>query len=234
MQPETISRAAALLLCLGLSATIPATSVRAAESAESGQPLFDGKTLAGWKVTDFAGHGEVHVKDGVLRIEMGAGLGGVTYTNPVPKVDYEVTLQARKIAGGDFFCGLTVPVRDSHCTLIVGGWGGGLVGISSIDGMDASENETMKVLYFETGKWFDIRFRVTAERLTAWIDNEKLADVEIKDRRVSMRPGEIEIATPFSISTYVTTAEIKNIRLRKLPPGGGTSPARETAPKQAE
>src|SRR5690606_25452467 len=120
---------------------------RAAESAEGGQILFDGKTLAGWKVTDFAGHGEVHVKDGVLRIEMGAGLGGVTYTNPVPKLDYEVTLQARKIAGGDFFCGLTVPVRDSHCTLIVGGWGGGLVGISSIDGMDASENETMKVLY---------------------------------------------------------------------------------------
>lgn len=189
-----------------------------ADSTNDWQSLFDGKSLTGWKVTDFAGHGEVKARDGVLTIEMGAALCGVTYTNPVPKIDYEVSLKARKIAGGDFFCGLTVPVKDEHCTLIVGGWGGGLVGISSIDGMDASENETMKVLYFETGKWFDIRFRVMADRLTAWIDKEEVADVNIKGRRISMRPGEIEIAVPFSISTYATTAEIKDIKIRKVDP----------------
>ncbi|MBI1176944.1 DUF1080 domain-containing protein [bacterium] len=189
-----------------------------ADSTNDWQSLFDGNSLKGWKVTDFAGHGEVKAKDGVLTIEMGAALCGVTYTNPVPKIDYEVSLKARKIAGGDFFCGLTVPVKDEHCTLIVGGWGGGLVGISSIDGMDASENETMSVLYFETGKWFDIRFRVTADRLTAWIDKEEVADVNIKGRRISMRPGEIEIAVPFSISTYATTAEIKDIKIRKVDP----------------
>lgn len=202
-----------------------AVSARAADAANDWQTLFDGKDLKGWKETDFAGHGDVHVKDGTLRIEMGAALCGVTYTNPVPKVDFEVSLKARKVAGGDFFCGLTVPVRDDHCTLIVGGWGGGLVGISSIDGMDASENETMSTMYFETGKWFDIRFRVTADRLTAWIDNQKVADANIKGRRVSMRPGEIEIAVPFSLSTYSTTAELKDIRLRKLEPTADKKPA---------
>lgn len=210
-------------LVLGLTSTL-----NAAEPAAEGELIFDGKSLEGWKVTDFAGHGEVLVKDGALQIEMGAALSGVNYTNATPPVNYEVSLKARKLAGSDFFCGLTVPVRDSHCTLVVGGWGGGLVGISSIDGMDASENETMKVFYFETGKWFDIRLRVTAERLTVWIDNEKVADAEIKDRRISMRPGEIEIAKPFGISTYATTAQIKDIRLKKL--DGANSAANVSKP----
>ncbi len=205
------------LACFGVSLLQTEVTAQSAEPAAGGEPLFDGKTMKGWAVTDFAGHGDVSVKEGTLQIDMGAALSGVTYTNPTPKVNYEVTLKARKLAGGDFFCGLTVPVRDSHCTFVVGGWGGGLVGISSIDGMDASENETMKVLYFETGKWFDIRFRVTADRLTAWIDNEQVADVDITDRRVSMRAGEIEIAKPFGISTYATTAQIKDIRLKQLP-----------------
>lgn len=225
-------RTCAALAVLGLS-LLPAANLLAAEPAAEGESLFDGKTLKGWTITDFAGHGEVSVKDGALQIDMGAALSGVTYTNTTPTVNYEVSLKARKIAGGDFFCGLTVPVRDSHCTLVVGGWGGGLVGISSIDGMDASENETMKVLYFETGKWFDIRFRVTADRLTAWIDNEEVADVDIKDRRVSMRAGEIEIAKPFGISTYATTAQIKEVRLKKLTAEAGTptrpSPASQKA-----
>lgn len=215
--------------CLGLVLQLTIPRAHTADAAALGEPLFDGKSLKGWTATDFAGRGEVSIKDGTLQIDMGAALSGVTYTNPTPTVNFEVSLKARKVAGGDFFCGLTVPVRDSHCTLVVGGWGGGLVGISSIDGMDASENETMKVLYFETGKWFDIRFRVTAERLTAWIDEEKIADVDIKDRKVSMRPGEIEIAKPFGISTYATTAQIKDVRLRKLTAEETAAPA---APKQ--
>lgn len=224
MHIDLLLRRATALAGLGLSLLLSGSASSAADGTVDGELLFDGKSLKDWSVTDFAGHGEISVKDGTLQIEMGAALSGVTYTNPVPKVNYEVSLKARKVAGGDFFCGLTVPVRESHCTLVVGGWGGGLVGISSIDGMDASENETMKVLYFETGKWFDIRFRVTADRLTAWIDEEKIADVDIKDRRVSMRPGEIEIAKPFGISTYATTAQIKDVRLKKLPLPNEKSP----------
>ena len=81
---------------------------------------------------------------------------GINWTNRVPKVNYEVTLDAMRVTGSDFFCGLTVPVSDSFCTLIVGGWGGSLVGISSLDGQDASENETTKFFNFEQGKWYRI------------------------------------------------------------------------------
>ncbi len=205
------SLSCSLILCLGIQ-------MSAAADSNDWQSLYDGKTLKGWTPVDFAGHGESEIVDGAIQVNMGAGLSGISYTNTTPKVDYEVSLQARKISGGDFFCGLTVPVQDSHCTLIVGGWGGGVLGISSIDGQDASQNETMSTLYFETGKWFDIRFQIKADHLTVWVDNEKLIDVDIKDRKIEMRAGEIEIAKPFSLSTYTTTAQFKNIRLRKLPP----------------
>ena len=209
-----LSFACTLIFSLGLQLST------AAEPTDW-QPLFDGKTLKGWTPVDFAGHGEVEIVDGAVQVNMGAALSGIAYTNATPKVDYEVALQARKISGGDFFCGLTVPVGETHCTLIVGGWGGGVLGISSIDGQDASQNETMSTLYFETGKWFDIRFQIKADRLKVWVDNEELIDVDITDRKIEMRAGEIEIAKPFSLSTYVTTAQFKNIRLRKLPAAAG-------------
>ena len=45
----------------------------------------------------------------------------------------------------------------SHATLILGGWGGSLIGISSIDDFDASENETGDDAYiFEDNQWYDI------------------------------------------------------------------------------
>src|SRR5438045_3477627 len=68
------------------------------------KPLFDGKTLKGWEITDFAGHGEVKVADQKLILEMGV-MTGVTYTNPVPKMNYEIELDAMRVDGDDFFCG---------------------------------------------------------------------------------------------------------------------------------
>ena len=69
---------------------------------------------------------------------------GLNWTNTFPEANYEITMEAMRLSGSDFFCGLTVPVGTNFCSLIVGGWGGSLFGISSIDGMDASENETTK------------------------------------------------------------------------------------------
>ena len=184
------------------------------------QPLFDGKTLNGWKSTEFGGRGEVDVKGGLLTIHMGAMLSGVSWTNPLPKVDYEVELDAMKVDGGDFFCGLTFPVGESFCSLIVGGWGGGVVGLSSIDGQDASENETTKFMTFEKNRWYHIRLRVTKPKIEAWIDNEKLVDQSIVDRRVSLRPGEIELSAPFGLATWQTTAALRDLRIRNVSAAG--------------
>lgn len=181
------------------------------------QPLFDGKSLAGWKVTDFGGHGAVSIKNGQIVLVAGAALTGITWTNAPPRPDYEIALEAMKVDGGDFFCGLTLPAGGSHCTFIVGGWGGGVVGISSIDGMDASENETTKFMAFDKGRWFRIRVRVTKARIEAWIDDEKMVDQAIEDRRISMRAGEIEENVPFGVATWQTSGALRDLKLRQFP-----------------
>jgi hypothetical protein len=199
-------------------ATKPAKPPTTPEPAPSKdwQSLFDGRTLAGWEITDFAGHGEVRVENDQIVMEMGVALTGIRYTNTVPRMNYEVSLEASKLMGSDFFCGLTFPVGESCCSFIVGGWGGGVVGISSIDGNDASSNETTRYFEFAKNRWYRLRTRVTPEKIECWIDDEKVVDVEIKDRRISMRPGEIELSQPFGIATWQTTGALRNIRLRGL------------------
>jgi len=176
--------------------------------------LFDGKTLDGWEITDFGTQGPVSVSGGKIILGMGDGCSGITWKRDFPTVDYEVTLEAMRVDGHDFFCGMTFPVGKNPCTLIVGGWGGMVVGLSSIDGMDASENETMTLKQFDNDRWYRIRLRVTAETIQAWIDNEIVVDFTIGDCFLSIRP-EVELSKPFGIASWRTTAAIKNIRIDK-------------------
>ena len=183
---------------------------------EGWQAMFDGQSLAGWRETPFAGHGEVRCEDGVIRLDMGSPFTGINWTNEFPRVNYEVAFDAMRIMGSDFFCGLTVPVGTNCCSLVVGGWGGSLVGISSIDGMDASENETTKFVNFESGRWYRIRLRVTEKRIEGWIGKEKLVDLQTTDRRISVRPGDIELSQPFGLSAWQTAAAFREIKFRRV------------------
>jgi len=180
------------------------------------QPLFDGKTLKGWGETPFAGRGEVKCESGLIILNMGEPFTGISWTNEFPKVNFEVALDAMRVTGSDFFCGLTVPVRDSFCSLIVGGWGGSLLGISSLDRMDASENDTTKYVAFEQGRWYRIRLRITERRIEAWVDNDKLVNVDISDKQVSLRPGDIELSKPFGIAAWQTTSALREIKMRRV------------------
>ena len=176
--------------------------------------MFDGKTLTGWKITDFAGRGEVKVQDGKLLLDMGY-MTGVTWTSSLPRVNYEVSLEAMRTEGTDFFCGLTFPVGKDPCSLIVGGWGGGVVGLSSLDGEDASSNETTQYMNFEKERWYKVRLRVVPNKIQAWIDEEKIIDVNTTDRKISVRL-EVEESRPLGFATWSTTGALRNIRLRKL------------------
>lgn len=181
--------------------------------------LFDGSDLDDWERTDFAGKGEVQVdENGSMVLEMGAELSGVHWKGKteLPKINYEVTLQAKRTMGNDFFCGLTFPFKDSHATLILGGWGGSLIGISSLDDFDASENDTGDAYVFEDKKWYDVRLRVTEEKLQVWLDSKMVIDSDVEGRKVSMRFGEIEMSVPFGICTYATTGVIRDIKIQKL------------------
>ena len=140
---------------------------------------------------------------------------GVTWTNDIPRMDFEVELEAMRVDGSDFFCALTFPVRNDPCSLIVGGWGGGVVGLSSLDGQDASSNETTKYLNFENGRWYNIRLRVKPKSIQAWIDNDKVVDVVTTGHKMSIR-SEVELSVPFGIATWSTTGALRNIRVRPL------------------
>lgn len=187
-----------------------------ASHAAEWRPLFDGKTLAGWKPTAFAGAGDVEVTNGVIVLNQGI-MTGINWTNSLPQGSYEVALEARRTIGSDFFCGLTFPVRDTFATLIVGGWGGGVVGLSSLDGEDAAHNETTSYHRFKLGEWHRVRLAVAPKRIQAWLDDESVVDVDITSRRVSLREGDIELSKPFGIASWSTTAELRNLQWRALP-----------------
>jgi hypothetical protein len=177
--------------------------------------LFDGKSLTGWKSTQFGGEGEVFVEDGKINLEFGSSMTGITYTGNVPRVNYEISLEAMRTDGIDFFCGLTFPVEKSYCSFIVGGWAGSVVGLSSIDGKDASENDTTRFMNFKTGKWYSIRVRVTKDRIATWIDNAKVVDQDIRGRKISTR-NEVNLSTPLGIAAWESKAALRNIRIRTL------------------
>jgi hypothetical protein len=120
-----------------------------------------------------------------------------------------------RVSGNDFFCGMTFPVNESHCSLIVGGWGGPVVGLSTIDGNDAAHNSTKTLKKFDKNVWYKIKLQVTDEAIVAWIDDELVVDFEIGDHVISIRP-EVGLSRPFGITSWNTTAALRNIRLKVL------------------
>ena len=180
--------------------------------------MFDGKSLGQWQISDFYKPGKVYIKDGTIYIEKSANAGfmqGINWTGPLVKMNYEITLEAMRVDGEDFFCGLTFPVNESFCTLILGGWGGTLCGLSSLDGYDASENETTTFVDFKNNQWYKVRLRVTENRIQAWVDYELLIDADITDKIIDIRI-ECLPCLPLGIATYQTTAAIRNIKLQKI------------------
>lgn len=183
--------------------------------------LFDGKTLGKWKKTPFGGEGDVFInEDGNLEFGFGAVITGVHWGEAAPATsNYEISLEAMKLDGNDFFIALTFPVKDSHATFVVGGWGGGVVGLSCVDDLNASENETMSIEGFENDVWYKIRVKVTDDQLQAWIDDNEAVTLDLEGRKISLLPGDIELSVPVGIAAYQTRAQYRNLVWKKLPAG---------------
>jgi hypothetical protein len=180
------------------------------------QPLFDGKTLTNWQSTKFIGEGAVKVENGQIVLEAGRDLTGITWAGPeLPVTNYEIALQAMRIEGSDFFAGVTFPVGDSFCSLILGGWGGTTVGLSSINGMDASENETSQSIDFESGRWYNIRIRVTPAKIEAWLDERQIINQDLKGNKIDTRL-EVDLSRPLGVASWRTKSALRDLRLRRL------------------
>lgn len=178
--------------------------------------LFDGTTLGDWKSTEFGGEGEVAVEEGEIVLHRGAELTGIRWAGAeLPKINYEVRLKARKIEGSDFFCGIVFPVADKSCIFVVGGWGGGVVGLSSVDGLYASDNETGSYQSFLKGQWYDIRLQVTEHRIRAWIDEKRLVNLKTAGRKIALHPS-VQVSKPFGVCAFVTDAGLKGLEYRTL------------------
>jgi len=190
------------------------------------QPLFDGAQLGQWRPTSFGGEGEVEIVAGTIRIGMGADLSGITWDGEFPTQSYEFALEARRVDGNDFFCGITFPVGEKFCSLILGGWGGAVTGLSSIDGLDAAHNDTTLVRDYETGRWYAVLLRVTPQAIECFVDGEPVIEQPLEGRRLSIR-DEVIPSCPLGVATYATTGDVRNIRWRTLAAGAGEADSTE-------
>lgn len=185
------------------------------KKADEWKALFDGKSLDGWKQSEFGNGGDVAVEEGKIVIDLADGCNGITWQKEFPKNNYEVSVEAMRVEGSDFFCGITFPVEESPCSLIIGGWGGGVVGLSNIDGEDAAHNDTTTYAKFEKGRWYTVRLRVTKDSITAWVDDKQLVDQPLEGKKLSIRP-EVAVSKPFGIASWRTTAAIRNVKVRQV------------------
>jgi hypothetical protein len=217
VQPNRLTKRQFLAITLAAAAVPFAAGAASPQAQGQGEwePLFDGKTLGKWKKTEFGGEGDVTIDNGEIVMAAGNDMTGITWTGDVPRENFEVEVKARRLSGNDFFCGLTFPVGKLHCSFIVGGWAGAVCGLSTLDGEDASGNDTMRIRDFETARWYTVRVRVTVDRIQAWIDDEVFADVKTAGRRIGIRP-EVDMSRPLGVSSWRTKAGLKDLRLRRL------------------
>ena len=195
---------------------LPSPTGYSAEPDQEGwRPLFNGTNLDGWEITNFGPQGPVYVSDSEIILIYGDGCTGITWKQDFPTVNYEISLEAMRLDGHDFFCGLTFPVNDQNCTLITGGWGGTVTGISSIDGIDASENFTRTFMNFENKRWYKIRVSVDQQMIRCFVDEEPVIQVPVEDHRFSVR-SEVGLSRPLGIATWHTTAALRNLRFREI------------------
>ena len=184
---------------------------------EGWESLMNGKTLEGWEVMRYGGEGEPYVKDGVLTLPVayGASTGVCWIGDSLPANNYEVYYEARRMEGNDIFGAVSFPYGNTFATLVVGGWAGMVCGLSCIDGKDASENETTKFIYLKDKQWYPVRLRVTPDSIRAVIDTVQVVDIATAGKRIHLRGG--TLASSLTLSTYQTTGEIRNLRIKKLP-----------------
>ena len=178
--------------------------------------LFDGKSLDGWSQSEFGGQVEATVVDGEIVMEAGSPMAGINRSRDedLPKSNYEISLEAKRTEGIDFFCGLTFPVQNSFCTLIVAGWAGATVGLSNVDGQDASSNDTNVLMDLKDNRWYKIRVRVTDEAITCWIDDEQVIHQEIEGHKISYRP-DVTPCLPLGLCAFESSVAYRNIVLKR-------------------
>ena len=209
---------ACFFLVLILLASVFGEPVAGFGQDKSDRVLFwSGASLKDWETSEFGTGRDVTDKDGVIQLQAGFPLTGIfSQAKEWPTENYEIELEFQRVEGNDFPCCLTFPVGDSHCSLVIGGWGGTLVGISCIDGIDASANATKKIVSIESGKWYRARVQVRADQINCWIDDDQVVELPTKGLKLTVR-NEVRLSRPLGICSFESTAEFKNFKVFTTP-----------------
>jgi hypothetical protein len=188
--------------------------------------IMSGTLLEEWQEAEITGSGGIAKDPEGITLKAGAPMTGVTFPAweklALPLSGYRVTYEAMRVEGADFFGSLTFPVGSlqSHLTLVLGGWGGSLVGLSNLDGLDASENGTGSSHRFENGQWYRVLLEVRAESLQVWIDDKRVILQSLQGKQLSLRHGDIDRCLPFGFATFGSTGKIRNVTVEgEIPPG---------------
>lgn len=219
---------ALLVLGCGLSGcdqkpVVPAPPVPASRPPDTIQ-LFSGLDLTGWEKCRFGGDGDVSAMAGELELTTGRPLTGVVWKGgELPATNYRLSLEAQRVSGIDLFCCLTFPVGDSHCSLVVGGWAGTVVGLSCVDGSDARDNQSSTLMAFNNGQWYRIDIEVNDQAIIAAIDGQELVRQPRAGHVFSVRT-DVRRTVPLGVVTYESTSRIRDFRLERLPAAKGNSP----------
>lgn len=180
--------------------------------------MFDGKSLDGWKPftkTEYSKGGKVEVKENSIHIAEGFPYSYIQWKGKFPKENYEVFLRTMKPDGNDIFCGILFPVGTNYCSLVLGGWGNSITGLSCIDNMAAADNEYAVMNSYTTNKWYKVTLRVTGTNIMTWVGGKKLIDVDRSKHEISPYFG-LEMMAPFGVFTFGTPGAFEEISVRRL------------------
>jgi hypothetical protein len=197
--------------------------VGCSESKPQRWEMLEAAMLPQWVAVAIEGAGKPQMGPGEFVLPEGAPMTAVRFGGwesiGLPVVDYAIEYEAMRVAGQDFFGAVTFPIRSlkTCATLVNGGWGGGLVGISNIDEQSANENATRGEHRFVNGQWYRFRLEVRSEEIRGWLDGRLIINASLKARTISLRAGDIERCAPFGLATYGTTGKVRGLVVERLP-----------------
>lgn len=212
------------VLFLGCWLMIALNACRPAEKAAGPQSwaLLEGDLAQAWRPAGIPEEGAVRLDAAELSVGIGLPMTGAKFTRwqeaGIPDTNFCIEYETMRVEGEDIFGMCTFPVgsHQAHATFVIGGWGGTLTGVSSINFKDASENQTRGEQMFENQRWYRVRLEVTPDVIRAWVDDKPVVNASIKGRHVSLRPGFIDHCLPFGFATWNTLAKIRHVVIRRL------------------
>ena len=182
------------------------------------EAMMNPNDLSGWEPVRYAGEAQPIIKNGVLTLPTSiySSMTGINIVNEhlFPVVDYAIYYEARRIEGEDIFGGLSFPYKNSYATLVIGGWGGRICGLSCIDGKCALDNETTKFIDFENDVWYSVCLRVTKDSIHAVLDDITIVQLATAGRNIHLRGG--TLAPSLTFFTFMSSGQFRNMRMKRL------------------